>query len=877
MPQSYPPSPLALLSLARLMWRDAKPQHRAALLCWSASARFWDLMLRRSLSFVLATLFCALALLFVRPAWADARTDARAHFKKGMEAIGKERYAEGIAELEQAYELLPHPNVLFNIARAKVLMGDLRGGLGYYKRYLEGNPEDKDDVAKTVQELEERITREQAERAKPPPVEPVSDAGAPNGSSADAAAPPPPTTDAGPTVRPSPAAPSPAARTEDVFEESVVTASKTAESPLNSPSSTSIITEQDIRLSGITKIPELLRRLAGVDIMQVTGGQTEVSLRGFNQRLSNKVLVLVDGRSVYADFIGATFWQSLSIGVEDIKQIEVVRGPGSALYGAVAVNGVINIITRGPEDGRGGVHVAFGEQQQTHGSLWAAGRSAGFGWRASAGYDYLPRWSREVPDGRSDIRLGVRDQDSAARTVRLDFRGSRELTKGYSLGLGGGFTQGSLETLGVGTLNDLVLPRFVATDVTATLTAKILEARVYYNRFEADTTLNAATVGQSLLPARADQNVLNADLLARLPFKTGGVNHKLTLGGTYRYKNIDYTFLDSRRVEHHAALFVQEEARINKYLAIVGDYRLDYVPYLRTFVQSPRGAVLVHPSKHSTIRALAATAFRPPTFLESYLDVPVQLPQAGGALLSQGFRSDDPAFRLKPENIFSAELGYLQHITKDDDTDVVVLDSSLFYNRVSSLIQLADARGVTLGDVRRGAGALDSETGLFPLYFGGFANQCQLYNVFGAEVGARTFPVQGLDLYANYTLNLVRQDNSACGAQRPEADQRTSAHKINAGVQLRTKFGLDGSIDFHVVTAQRWIERVVSVETQSIASAGFSLPAYTLLNAKIGYRFLNDRAEIGASGFNILDTQHREHPFGQLVRRRVMGMFSYKF
>src|SRR4029077_8115275 len=90
-------------------------------------------------------------------------------------------------------------------------------------------------------------------------------------------------------------------KTEEVFEETVVTASKAAQNPLDAPNSTSIITEQDIRLSGITKIPELLRRLAGVDIMETTSAQTEVSLRGFNQRLSNKVLVLVNGRSVYVD------------------------------------------------------------------------------------------------------------------------------------------------------------------------------------------------------------------------------------------------------------------------------------------------------------------------------------------------------------------------------------------------------------------------------------------------------------------------------------------------------------------------------------------------------------------------------------------------
>ena len=77
-------------------------------------------------------------------------------------------------------------------------------------------------------------------------------------------------------------------------------------------------------------------------------------MRGFNQRLSNKVLILVNGRSVYVDLLGATIWATLSIGVEDIERIEVVRGPGSALYGADAFNGVINIITKPPGEGGSG-------------------------------------------------------------------------------------------------------------------------------------------------------------------------------------------------------------------------------------------------------------------------------------------------------------------------------------------------------------------------------------------------------------------------------------------------------------------------------------------------------------------------------------------
>ena len=317
-------------------------------------------------------------------ALADERSEARAHFKRGMAAIADGQYEAGIEDLKQAYEILPHPNVLFNIARAYVDVGDLENAVIYYRRYLEGAPKDRDEVAQVVLNLEARIRKQQAQlletqqaQAAPPPaaVAPVA-TGAAGGPGAGTAPGGTPAAVAESGVGPGPrAGEGGSLKTEQLFEETVVTASRTAQSPLDAPNSTSIITEQDIRLSGITKLPELLRRLAGVDIMEVTGAQSEVSLRGFNQRLSNKVLVLIDGRSVYIDLLGATLWPALSISVEDVERIEVVRGPGSALYGADAFNGVINIITKAPGTGGSGFNVGYGTQNATHGSIWASGQA----------------------------------------------------------------------------------------------------------------------------------------------------------------------------------------------------------------------------------------------------------------------------------------------------------------------------------------------------------------------------------------------------------------------------------------------------------------------------------------------------------------------
>lgn len=817
-----------------------------------------------------------------------------------MAAIGDGRYDIGIDELKKAYEILPHPNVLYNIARAYVDIGDLENATAHYRKYLEGDPADRDEVVRIVASLEARLRRQQAQLVEtqqaqgaggaiaPPPAAGEAEPGPAETASPTPAEPRPgegPAAAAVPASPPSAPAPAiaPAAsgsaieagelKTEAVFEETVVTASKAAQNPLDAPNSTSIITEQDIRLSGITKIPELLRRLAGVDIMETTGAHTEVSLRGNNQRLSNKVLVLVNGRSVYVDLIGATLWGLLSIGVEEVERIEVVRGPGSALYGADAFNGVINIITRQPGEGGSGFNVGYGDRNASHGSIWASGRDAEIAYRLSAGYDYLPRWSREVPPDRADLHLASSDQDTSQRTVRLDATATRQLAKSVTVGAQGGYSYGSYEILSIGGEQDHVLGPIQSSDLTAFLHSKFVEARAFWNRIAAVQQNNEAYLGQSLLPGRSVLDVVDGEIRFIDRFATGsGVDHHLQIGAEYRLKAVQWTYQAQDETEHHGGLFVHDEVKLGNRVAVVGDYRADYVPHLDRVVQSARGSVLVHPGRQSTIRAIVGTAFRTPTFLESYLDIPFQLPVAGAALLTQASRS-----HLEPEQILTAEVGYL-----NSQSDYLTFDSSLFYNRVNNLIEISPSQPITLGDVAgmqvpTGPG---SSTGLYPIFSNGFENQCQAYNVYGAEVGLRVFPVEGLDAYANYTLMNVKQDDSGCNAGQLALmanDARTSTHKLNAGVQVRTRVGVDGSVDFHYVSPEDWAEQVIDPQRQRLDFQSFHLDAYSLVNARLGYRLPGGRAEVSAVAFNLLDDTHREHPFGQVVGRRVMGFFAYRF
>lgn len=829
-------------------------------------------------------------------ALADERSEARGHFKKGMANIADGRYDAGIEELKKAYDILPHPNVLYNIARAYVDEGDLENAVAYYKKYLEGNPKDSAEVAQIVTALEARIRKQQAQlleaQQAQTPTGPTP--GGPAGPGAGTQPGPGGVTPGGPApggvaqgTKPGagaagPALPVPAEglKTGDEYEETVVTASKVAQSPLDAPNSTSIITEQDIRLSGITHIPDLLQRLAGVDTMVTTGSQTEVSMRGFNQRLSNKVLVLVNGRSVYVDLLGATIWSTLSIGVEDIERIEVVRGPGSALYGADAFNGVINIITKQPGEGGSGFNVGYGSDNTTHGTAWASGRAGETAYRFSVGYDYLPRWSREVPDGRQDLTVAAGNQNVSQQTVRMDGTVTRQLGKDVTVGIQGGYASGTSELLAVGPINDVLLDPFYSSDVTAFLNAKHFEVRTFLNRLEGAQDLNATTIGQSTLPGRYNLNVYDAEAQYIDQFETGkGVNHDLHVGLNYRLKWVDWTYQSNQVAENHAGFFVHDEVKIGKPFALVGDYRADYDPYLDRIIQSPRVSVLVHPSAQSTIRGIIGTAFRTPTFLEAYVGFPIQLPVAGGSQLALGSRPDQPGFKLNPEQTITYELGYM-----NNESDLFNFDSAIFYNHVNNLIDITPTRPVTVGDLANPnvPTAQDPQSGLYPLFLGGFENQCQQFNVYGAEIGARLLsPIEGLDFYANTTLMDVRQDNSNCSAFQLSllaADSRTPSVALNAGAQLRTKFGLDASIDGHYEGASDWAEQGVDIQKQQIDYKSYHLDAYTLVNVSVGYRFLkNKNAEIRGVGFNILDDEHREHPFGQVVGRRVMGLFTYKF
>src|ERR1043166_974085 len=133
---------------------------------------------------------------------------------------------------------------------------------------------------------------------------------------------------------------------EELINVKVTSVSKKATSLEDSPAAVTVVTEDDIRRFGITTLPDALRLVPGMDVAQINSHEWAINSRGFNGEFANKMLVLVDGRSVYTTGFGGVIWGMEDVVMEDLDRIEVIRGPGGTLWGANAVNGVIHIITK---------------------------------------------------------------------------------------------------------------------------------------------------------------------------------------------------------------------------------------------------------------------------------------------------------------------------------------------------------------------------------------------------------------------------------------------------------------------------------------------------------------------------------------------------
>ncbi len=614
----------------------------------------------------------------------------------------------------------------------------------------------------------------------------------------------------------------------------------------------------------------MLRRVAGVDVMSLSSATPSVGIRGFNSELSNKVLWLVDGRSVYWDFLAAPLPINIPVALEEIERIEIIRGPGSAIYGANAMTGVINIITRAPGDGpRALVKLSAGHPDFIQATALASGRVKRLGYRFSAGYDQQGRWAREpgYVDG-GPLEPVLEDQDLGGRRVRAHGRLDQTfLDKGFA-SVSGGYTQGFAEFYNIGALGNYALQaqsHYVRTDVSY----GPVHFRAFWNADDGRTgPWLSATGSPRDLNSRIRNDVVDAELEGKLRFTTGEVSHQINLGAGYRYKRVAFGYLQGGFgqpwVEHHAKAFVQEQLSW-RWFGAVAALRLDRHPLLPiSQTISPRGAFIFRVAPRTSVRVSGGTAYRAMNAVESYMDFALDTSADGFYIRDLGGAVRTPGEQqLSPERIVTLEVG-----AHDESSVWYTGDVAVYWNRVTDLIGLAD--------VTPSIGPYDPANNGFQAGTTGWENLTGIrYDAIGGELDLRFFPANGLDVFTNLSLQRILETSDGTTV----VDGSTSLAKLNFGALYRAPFRMDFTLMGHYTSKQAWRLREFDTAGQLVPDT-VEIPGRFLLSARIAGRpFVKPDLELALTLWNPLGFADgfQEHPKGQPVGGRLFGSVTVGF
>jgi iron complex outermembrane recepter protein len=594
---------------------------------------------------------------------------------------------------------------------------------------------------------------------------------------------------------------------EDLMKVEVTTVSKRAQPLSQAPAAVTVITAEDIRRSGMTNVPDLLRMVPGLHVANIDSNTWAITARGFNSQFANKLLVMIDGRSVYTPLFSGVYWDVQDLLLEDIERIEVVRGPGGTLWGANAVNGVINIITKDAAQTQGLLATGLGGNVERA----QAGVRYGGAISDSAHYRaYVKYMNRDDFDGRA----GVPAHDEWDVT-RGGFRADWRPTDADHLSLQGDYYGGESDETSLllsQSTSDLYGGNAIARWTHTLSEDSDVQLRVWYDRTERDGDL-----------LHEDRDTYDAELQHRLrPF----ARHDLVWGAGYRLTadRIDNSSVvsfspDSRRVQF-ANAFVQDEISvIEDLLSLTLGTKLEYNDYTH-FEILPNARALLTPWERHSFWLAVSRAVRAPSRAENDVSllVPSSPPPPNFLLLNgdSGFDS---------EKVLAFELGYRAQPFSKLSFDVAAYYN--VYNDVRSLepgAALINFPGPGLITVPLNAqNELDARG-------------------YGVEISSAWNVVDFWRLDAGYTLMLldVEQQNSLDPtAQGQEED--TPAH------QFHVRSRVDLPLHFEFDTAVYWVD---NVSNQNVSD-------YARLDARLGWHPLPS-LELAVAGQNLAQHDHDE-------------------
>ena len=665
---------------------------------------------------------------------------------------------------------------------------------------------------------------------------------------------------------------------EPSYEETVVVSgSRVEEKLVNTPVTMTVIGTRQIESATSQNFAELLRTVPGLNITQTSARDINVTSRAATGTLATGQLALLDGRSLYQDFFGFVMWDFLPVNLNEIKQIEVIRGPASAVWGANAVNGVINVITKTPREMQGtSATLGLGMFERTGGekagSLWylsgthAQAIDDHWAFKLSAGgyvQDPLSRPTGIIPGSpvspsapRGTPYPAYRNtgttQPKFDGRLDYDFDDGRRLT--FTGGVAG--TEGIMHTgIGPFDINSGSLMSYGRVNFAR----KGLRVSAFTQMLDGDAS-NLLTrdpagkpIGFVFSTKTSDVDVANVQTLAK--------RHVVSYGGNLRYNKFDLSLAPNGDNRTEFGVYAQDEIFLSDHFRVTVGGRGDRFDYLDSFVFSPRVAVLIKPMPNHTFRMSYNRAYRAPSVVNNFLDVTIaeRLTLAPGLVYPLPVRSIGNA-DLTETSVNAYEAGYTGVLARTVITAAYYVSKSkndIFFTEVRSARYTAanpppgwPLPPVVISLATGGAG--------FPALFTyrNFGETTQK----GLELGLDTPMARHVNLFANYSWQ---------GTPEPSG---FDISELN--LPAKNRYNLGASADYGRFLGSLSVSYSDSAFWQDVLDDRYhgTTKAYTLVNGGFGVKWgAGDRVVTSVKVTNLANQDIQQHVFGDITKRQVVG------
>jgi len=624
---------------------------------------------------------------------------------------------------------------------------------------------------------------------------------------------------------------------EELMQQEVTTASRKAEKWSQVASSTHVITADDIRRSGATSIPELLRYSPGLMVARVNTHTWAITARGFNATTANKLQVLMDGRRLYSPLFSGVFWDAQDTLLEDIDRIEVVRGPGGAMWGANAVNGVINIITKSAKDTQGGLLLGgAGTEERGFGGVRYGGEISDRAfYRVYAKYfdrddSALPSGA-EANDSWRQGQTGFRIDWEANDVNAFTFQGDSYFGEKQEPVLLSPITGPTLQN----SATDLSGANLIGRWKHTFSESSDMVTQLYYDHVQRDIEDWFAE----------ERHTVDADWQHRFGL---GERNDLLWGLNYTVstddiQNTPYVAWqpEDRTLQVISAFMQDDITLLPDLLHLTLGTKVEHNEYTGVEVQ-PNVRLAYTPTKNQTIWAGVARAVRVPSRIDT--DIQLRSPLTSTNVIgSQALFEGNPNFRS--EDVLTFEAGYRVQMHKR-----VTLDLTAYLSQYDHLRSVEPFAPATVGTIVVQTNVLSN-------------------NLEGTTAGTGiSLRVEVSDWWrvtAGYTyfdIALSTKEGSADGSSEISQEGSDPAHQVFAlsTWDLPRRVSVDAGF--------RFVDELSALR----------VPAYTTLDMQLRWR-PRENLEVALVGQNLLDNQHLE--FSSLLRteiqRSVYGKVTWRF